>query len=418
MDLAPEGPQRPELLVRLGEALHLAGEIVRARSVLEEAASLATEAGDAHTEWLARIHLASIRLDSEPEGAAEAALREGEAAVEAREEAGDHEVLARAWDLIADGYDLLGHDGWQGALERALEHARQVEDLALEVQIVSHSAGPIVYGSVPVAEGLRYADEVLTRFGHVPEVQAFAQHVRAHMFARRGEFEGAFDAVSRWRSHKRELGQEAMYAQTASCAWDVCFWAEDWERGEQTLREAYELLERMGKKSVLSTVAAHLGAAVLRRGQLGEAERLSEVSEQLGASDDRYNETAWRRLRAKVLAARGDLERAEAFARQAVDIAAEVAFLDDAAGAWLDLAENPPRREDGLGQGCRGRGARAVRTEGEPRRGRPGASASRCSPNHVSSAVERPGAGCLSPRPLSWLLLVGAEGLEPPTFAL
>jgi hypothetical protein len=46
---------------------------------------------------------------------------------------------------------------------------------------------------------------------------------------------------------------------------------------------------------------------------------LSEVSEELCTSDDRYNEAEWRRLRAHV--------------------AADVGFLDDAALAWLDLAE-------------------------------------------------------------------------------
>lgn len=340
LDLVPSGPRRPGLLVRLGEGLHLAGESARARSVLEEAASLAAAAGDGHVEWLARIHLATIRLDSEPEGAAGWALSEGEAAVATREAAGDHEVVARAWDLIAEAHNLRGQiSEWRAASERALAHARRTGDLAVEVPIVTHSAGPIVYGSVTVEEGLSYADEILARLGHVPEVQGFAQHVRAHMLARRGESAGAFEAVSAWRSHKRELGQEAAYAQTASCAWDVCSWAEEWGRGEEVLREAYEILERMDQKAYLSTVAAHLGEAVFRSGRLDEAERLSEVSERLGASDDRYNEAAWRRLRAKVLAARGDLARAEAVARRAVEVAADVGFLDDAALAWLDLAE-------------------------------------------------------------------------------
>ena len=104
------------------------------------------------------------------------------------------------------------------------------------------------------------------------------------------------------------------------------------------LREGYEI-ERMGKKTHLSTLAAHLGEAVFRQGRLDEAEGLSGVSEELGASDDLYNEAMWRRVRAKVLGARGDLDGAEALARQAVELAADVGFLDDAGLAWLDLAE-------------------------------------------------------------------------------
>ena len=338
VELLPDGSRRPGLLVGLGEALHAAGDLAGAQAALEEAASIAVAAGDRHVEWLARLELALIRLDSEPEGAAEAALREGEAAVTAPETAEDHEVLARAWDLVAEGHNIRAEVvEWQRASEHALTHARETGDVGLEVPIVTRSAGPIVFGPVPVDEGLRYADDVLDRLGHVPEIQAFGLHVYAHMRARLGEFEGAFEAVTAWRSHTRELGQEALYAVTAGCVWDVCLWAEDWARGEEALREGHEMLERMGKKSPLSTISAHLGEAVYRQGRLDEAERLSEMSEELGASDDLYNEMAWRRLRAKVLAARGGLGGAEALARQAVEIAGGIGFLDDAALAWLDL---------------------------------------------------------------------------------
>ncbi len=339
-DLIPEGTERAGILVGLGEALHASGEVERARSVLEEARALAVAAGDAHVEWLARTLLASVRIDTEAEGAAEEAIREGEAAIAAMESEGDVEVLARAWGLMADAHGWRSDvDEWKHASERAVAYARQTGDLALEVEAVMDSAGPIVYGPVSVEEGLRFADDLLARLGHVPEVQGLALHVRAHMRARLGEFDGAFEAANVWRKHLRDLGQEAMYARTAACAWDVCFWAQDWVRGEEVLREGYEMLERMGKKSHLSTRAAELGEAMFRQGGLDEAERLSEVSEELGAGDDRYNEAMWRRLRAKVLAARGDLDRAKEFARQAVESAAGLGFLDDAALAWLSLAE-------------------------------------------------------------------------------
>jgi ATP/maltotriose-dependent transcriptional regulator MalT len=225
------------------------------------------------------------------------------------------------------------------ALDLALKHARLTGDLILELPIVMRSAGPLVFGPAPVEEGLRFVDEVLGRFGDAPEIQAFALHVQAHMRARLGEFEGAFEAVTAWRRHKLELGQQAMYAQTAGCAWDVCLWAEDWVRGEEVLREGYEMVERLGMKTFLPTQAAHLGEAVYRLGRLDEAERLSETSEELGASDDAYNEMSWRRLRAKVLACRGDLAGAQALARRAVEMGRELGFLEEAALAWLDLAE-------------------------------------------------------------------------------
>ncbi len=339
-DLVPGTLKRTALLVGLGEALNTAGEFERARSVLEEATSLATAAGDDHVEWLARIELAATRLELETEsGGPEVALGEAKAALAARGSVDDHAVQARAWDLTATAHQWRGEVAeWQRASERAMTHARETGDLAFEVQIVAHSAGPIVYGSVTVEEGLRYADDLLVRLGHVPEVQGLTAHVRAHMRARLGEFDGAFEGVNAWRRHIRELGQEAMYARTGVCAWDVCLWAQDWVGGEEVLRESYEMLDRMGMKLHLSTVAAHLGEAVFCQGRLDEAERCSVESENLGAGDDLYNEMMWRRLRAKVLGARGDLAGAGALARQAVDSAAGVGFLDDTALTLLDLS--------------------------------------------------------------------------------
>src|SRR5438876_10926985 len=86
-------------------------------------------------------------------------------------------------------------------------------------------------------------------------------------------------------------------------------------------------------------MAASLGEALHRQGRLDEAERYSKVSEELGASDDYSNEVVWRGVRAKVLESRGELERAESIAREAVEIAGRTDFLDMQAGAWLDLAE-------------------------------------------------------------------------------
>jgi len=208
-DLVPGTLKRTALLVGLGEALNTAGEFERARSVLEEATSLATAAGDDHVEWLARIELAATRLELETEsGGPEVALGEAKAALAARGSVDDHAVQARAWDLTATAHQWRGEVAeWQRASERAMTHARETGDLAFEVQIVAHSAGPIVYGSVTVEEGLRYADDLLVRLGHVPEVQGLTAHVRAHMRARLGEFDGAFEGVNAWRRHIRELGQ-------------------------------------------------------------------------------------------------------------------------------------------------------------------------------------------------------------------
>jgi tetratricopeptide (TPR) repeat protein len=340
VELVPGDPVRRRLLAELGGALMEAGELARAEETLEEATALARAAGDGHVEWLARLRSAIVRIGREPKGAAEAALRDGRAAIAAREPEDDQEVLAWAWYAIAEACQLRSEAvEQQHALERAAEHARAAGDLALEVEVLTRSAPAIIYGAVSVEEGMRYVDRILERLGHDPAVHGLALHIRGHLRARLGEFDGAIEEIIEWRSRFRELGQEMLYAMTAGCVADVCSWAEDWAGGERALRESYELLEGMGERGFFSSCASALGEAVYRQGQIDEAEQLSVVSEEFGARDDRFNEASWRAVRAKVRAARGDFEQAESLAREAVEIAVETDYFELAAAAWLDLAE-------------------------------------------------------------------------------
>ena len=67
---------------------------------------MAKEAGDSHVELLARIGYRDQRMLREPEGAVELALEEAQAAIVERTPADDHEVLARAWFLIAEAHNI------------------------------------------------------------------------------------------------------------------------------------------------------------------------------------------------------------------------------------------------------------------------------------------------------------------------
>jgi tetratricopeptide (TPR) repeat protein len=190
-----------------------------------------------------------------------------------------------------------------------------------------------------VEEGLQFVDAVLESLGHVPGVQEFALHTRGHMRARLGDYDGAFEDVLEWRRSLRELRRDTMYAISSGCLWDVCLWAGEWQRGEEALREGYEMLERMGNKPYLSEIASSLGACVLRQGRLDEAERLSEVGEEITAQEHVFGATQWLTLRSRVRAMRGDLAGAETFARRAIDLPTLDEYIEYAADARLALAE-------------------------------------------------------------------------------
>jgi tetratricopeptide (TPR) repeat protein len=347
VELAPDGGSRPLLFVRLGEALAEADELERSQAALEEGVARAQAAGDQHAEWLGRVRLAMVQRLRDPEGATERVFAEATAAVAAREAAADHEVLATAWGRIAAVHDTRGEvSEYLHALERGLFHARQAGSLALEVNLAGMRAPDFIWGPGRVDEGLRYTEEIVARLGHVPGMQQFALHLRAHMQARLGEFDGALDAIGEYRRRVRELGKEREYAVTAGCVWDVCSWSGDWQHGEAALREAYELMERKGNRQFLSNIALDLADAVLRQGRLNDGERLCEVGEELSASDDAQNQAHVALLRARLGAARGDLDAAEAAARRGAALAAGIGFVERAAGAWLVLAEVHRARGD------------------------------------------------------------------------
>ena len=340
VDLVPDGTARPLLLVRLGGALEEAGEQARAQASFEEAVELAREVGDAHAEWLGRISLAFVRGALEPEEGAGDMLSEAEAAIAAGEATGDEEVLARGWELVAEAHNWGGQmEQYARALERAVPHARRAGDLPLEARLVGNKAPYFIWGPGPVDEGLRFAHEALESLGHVPGTREFALHVRAHMRARLAEFDEAFRDVGEFRRRLRELGSDHEYAVTSGCLWDVCLWAGDWTRGEEALREGYEMLVRMGNKAMLSKTTLELGDCVFRQGMVDEAERLCGIGEEVTAEDDVFGAAQWLTLKARVRAARGDLAGAEALARRAVELPILAEFPEFAAEARLALAE-------------------------------------------------------------------------------
>ena len=130
------------------------------------------------------------------------------------------------------------------------------------------------------------------------------------------------------------------------------------------MREGFELLESIGETGYLSSLASLLAEAIYMQKRYEEAERFSEVSEQNAAPEDLASQASWRSTRAAVLAQRGEAEKAEGLAREAVDIARRTDYLNMHAGL-LACARRRPRHRWSTGASDPGhrRGARAVRPQ-------------------------------------------------------
>ena len=117
------------------------------------------------------------------------------------------------------------------------------------------------------------------------------------------------------------------------------------------LRSSYATLDRMGERAFSSTIAGFLAQGLCAEGRYEEAARFSRASEEAAASDDIFSQMLWRTSRARIRAQQGDLERAEALAREAVQLGKRTDLLNTQADALFDLAEVlalAGRREEAL----------------------------------------------------------------------
>ena len=143
--LPHDDPNRSALLTELGSAAMRAGEWERARTLLEQAISSATQAGDRRSELRAVIELQWQRSYTEPAGAATEDRQVAEALIPEFEQIDDHLGLAKAWWLLSESHLIAGR--WAArtdALERAIFHARQLPDEGqLHVLLVQYAQAEV-----------------------------------------------------------------------------------------------------------------------------------------------------------------------------------------------------------------------------------------------------------------------------------
>jgi class 3 adenylate cyclase/tetratricopeptide (TPR) repeat protein len=338
--LPEEHPLRRELLTELGSALMMTGDFAGAGDVLQDAVASAAAAGDARLESRALIELEFYRTFAGSEDATLTIPEVTTQAIPILEEAGDDLGLARAWRLRSELEIRAAHWGARAeALERALDHARQAGDLREEATLVALLAQSLYLGPTPVEEAIRRCEQFLSDVTGDRSLGAAIGSTLAGLHAMRGDFD---EARRLWASADRLYEVLGLSVRRAGRSY-IPAWIEmlagDYDAAERELRWGYKTLERMGEKSVRATIAAFLAETVYRQGRDDEAERFTEVSEELTAADDLVTQVLWRSVRAKILARRGELEPAEELGRQAVSFADGTDFPDLKAWTSLDLAE-------------------------------------------------------------------------------
>ena len=338
--LPPGDARRLNLLPSLGRALFEAGQWDRADEVLSEAVQEARAAGDRRAAADGGVALTHLRLFTGATKTHEGARSELAEAVRVFEEFGDEAGLARALGLAGQlRFWAGGVIAATGDLERAAQHARAAGDRLQEIESLHYVLIALVNGPVAVTTCLERIEQIGAQVEGAHRLKVTIMRSEAHLEAMRGNFDLARERVEGALALTDELGLEVDASSAQLDAAEIELLAGNPEGAERALRLAVAALERRGDVGHLATVAPLLAHVLYLQGRGGEGMQLTELVAESAMTDDVDPQVGWRRIRAKILAGRGDAENAERLGREAVALAERTDFLELRARAHEDLAE-------------------------------------------------------------------------------
>ena len=333
-------PDRLELLPDLATALDETGEFAAADSVLEEAIREAKTNGNARVEAHAMLVSLLGQLRRKSAEWTQQAVEHAKQAAQMFEEIEDVGGMAKAWGVVGEVHWMKCRFGEAAdAYARSLEYARKASDERQESWSLYMLAAGAAWGPMPVHEGIRLCEEILAQAGAHRIVEARALLALSALTAMEGRFDDARAMAARGRAILGDVGFKTLTAAYCQNSGYIEMLAGDAEAAERELRAGYDVLEEMGERGYLSTVAAELARALCEQGRFEESDRFTQVSEEFGPLDDFATQVEWRGPRAKILARRGRSGAAVALAEEGVGLASKTDYLNLRGDALTDLSE-------------------------------------------------------------------------------
>jgi tetratricopeptide (TPR) repeat protein len=335
LDLAPESDTvHARTAVQLAEEDMTLGDMTRVDSLLsaaEVAPEVASYASVIRLQWLqhARPSEAAVIIEAE--------LPRLIARFEA---AGDELGLANANFVAMMSFWQQAQAARAGRrLKVAAEHARRAGDEGLRSRALAVYTAALVYGPAPVTEMIAELDELEGEGeGEGPYLESFVAAARTEVALLEGRLDDArqwahraIDVCGRLSTHMEAFGWDQLaFVELASGDLEAALSA--FERADARHAEA-------GMDGFRCTVLARIAEVQVARGELEAALEALELSEQLAGRDDVINDAITRRVHAQIALAEGDIERAEEWARSAVQRAFKSDFPVERGAAKLDLAK-------------------------------------------------------------------------------
>jgi len=330
---------RGSLLPELGSALTENGRLAEAERVLDAAVDAAAGRDDALALAHATVARLFLRLQVSTEDGTREVREEFDPLLASFTAAGDDLGLDRLWRLRALVHWIEGRSASADrAWERAAEHAQMAGDERGWSETLSWLASSAHAGMMHVDAAIERCERIRSQLGEHRRAQALVLDHLAAIHAMRGDFAVARELVAESKAIMEELGTSV---HTAVCHGEALVaMASGDERGaEAVLRAGYERLSEMGEKALLSDTVAMLARVLYEQGHTDEAWGLSREAEDAGAQDDLSAQIAWRTVRARLLARRGEIREAKRMSGAAVALAIRTDWLTDHADALIAHAE-------------------------------------------------------------------------------
>ncbi|MGI8829970.1 MAG: ATP-binding protein [Candidatus Limnocylindria bacterium] len=322
--LPADSSRRIELVLDLAEACADLGDFQRSEVAVTEALEAAKGLGDELLVRNAELVSLFLRYTLDPHDGADIVLRDTEAAMPVLERAGDHAGLVRAWRLLAWIHGTACRYGAaEAAVERAVHHARLAGDRRAETRNLMSFAISALYGPMPVGRAIELAWRIAGDVDGDRRAEGIVLAALAQLHALRGDFAEARTLYQQARRTLEALGGSIMAARVSLDSSRAELLAGDPVAAERELRHDFDLLESVGERYALSTVAGLLAEALVRQGRIDEALLMSGDAERMAAGDDIESQALWRRVRAAALAALGRAAEAVSLAEDAHRLIAE-----------------------------------------------------------------------------------------------
>jgi len=335
--LTPQ-PDHAPMMVELATAFQRAGDLERCATAATAALELARANDDRRTAARARtvsLEVAMYRWEGDGDLASLDAATEP--VLHALEELDDDEGITRI--LLLRGWINVDHfERAAGHLERALALAERTGDRKAAALAAGTLGLITVFGPLTASKGIERCRELRRRVPDHRIALARLLSYEAVLHAMQGRLDQARALQTQADDIIEDLGSPMLSANNAWAGWALELLAGAPERAEAAARASLDLFTAMGATGNASTAAALLAVALVRRGRHDEALRNADLAAAWAAPDDIASQVHQFAARAHVLASRGDFERAEAAAREAVRFSQRSDDISQRGDALADLA--------------------------------------------------------------------------------